>query len=187
MDKPAKSPPKAISIHALREEGDRYARHLDGHDQHFYPRPPRGGRPLKRSDLDKQPCRFLSTPSARRATTAAQQGAGRGQGFLSTPSARRATRRQAAGLLGQGHFYPRPPRGGRPAVAASTMQPHEISIHALREEGDRRQAAGLLGQGHFYPRPPRGGRLQSCGDTRGCSAISIHALREEGDRHKKNV
>ena len=35
-----------------------------------------------------------------------------------------------------GHFYPRPPRGGRlrMAQAPSTMQP--ISIHALREEGD---------------------------------------------------
>ena len=34
-----------ISIHALREEGDRH--HLAGltaHFQHFYPRPPRGGR-----------------------------------------------------------------------------------------------------------------------------------------------
>ena len=34
-----------ISIHALREEGDQ--RRTDGHRlrNHFYPRPPRGGRP----------------------------------------------------------------------------------------------------------------------------------------------
>ena len=56
--------------------------------------------------------------------------------FLSTPSARRAT------LMAE-----------RPWVTP------EISIHALREEGDQRSR----------------GRSQRCG-------ISIHALREEGDR-----
>ena len=56
-----------ISIHALREEGDTtwylyYGRKLD-----FYPRPPRGGRQhIRRSDSQAE--RFLSTPSARRAT-----------------------------------------------------------------------------------------------------------------------
>ena len=100
-----------ISIHALREEGDIspdkyglqphyfYPRPPRGgrHGQtvkatergNFYPRPPRGGRP----ETLRNPCtneRFLSTPSARRATDV------RGAlaeyiKFLSTPSARRAT------------------------------------------------------------------------------------------------
>ena len=34
-----------ISIHALREEGDRSAGLPDSHGLYFYPRPPRGGRP----------------------------------------------------------------------------------------------------------------------------------------------
>ena len=33
--------------------------------------------------------------------------------FLSTPSARRATRQARQVSTGYGHFYPRPPRGGR--------------------------------------------------------------------------
>ena len=39
------------------------------------------------------------------------------------------------------------------------FKPYEdISIHALREEGDTPDAARYLDKAHFYPRPPRGGR-----------------------------
>ena len=58
--------------------------------------------------------------------------------FLSTPSARRAT--------------------------VHTQQPlweREISIHALREEGDNTLAARSARARYFYPRPPRGGRRGS--------------------------
>ena len=34
------------------------------------------------------------------------------------------------------HFYPRPPRGGRQELRESVKKIMEISIHALREEGD---------------------------------------------------
>ena len=34
------------------------------------------------------------------------------------------------------HFYPRPPRGGRPRLDIAKMRATGISIHALREEGD---------------------------------------------------
>ena len=79
---------------------------------YFYPRPPRGGRPASRA-RGVGTKKFLSTPSARRATCVQllnqrievisihalrEEGdptAGGldllGQGFLSTPSARRAT------------------------------------------------------------------------------------------------
>ena len=36
-----------------------------------------------------------------------------------------------------GYFYPRPPRGGRPAALRPVTPERWISIHALREEGDR--------------------------------------------------
>ena len=56
------------------------------------------------------------------------------------------------------NFYPRPPWGGRPALPADVCSMVEISIHALRGEGDG-------------------------GDPPGAQAevISIHALRGEGD------
>ena len=58
----------AISIHALREEGDRHTPNSEHGLDDFYPRPPRGGRrasPVAFLSL----LTFLSTPSARRATS----------------------------------------------------------------------------------------------------------------------
>ena len=43
--------PKSISIHALREEGDSISMSFAKAFFHFYPRPPRGGRPPKFSGL----------------------------------------------------------------------------------------------------------------------------------------
>ena len=37
-------------------------------------------------------------------------------------------------------------------------QPETISIHALREEGDTTFTPRLAPERYFYPRPPRGGR-----------------------------
>ena len=66
-----------ISIHALREEGDRSRPFPSPRSStDFYPRPPRGGRPALlmrqihrlRFSISSVIHRFLSTPSARRAT-----------------------------------------------------------------------------------------------------------------------
>ena len=59
-----------ISIHALREEGDTGATAYNWKLAYFYPRPPRGGRLIK-TCLNAWNLTFLSTPSARRATSAA--------------------------------------------------------------------------------------------------------------------
>ena len=58
----------------------------------------------------------------------------------------------------------------------------EISIHALRVEGDTTQNCLKFElMPHFYPRPPGGGRL-FCPFKLFCyNRISIHALRVEGD------
>ena len=56
-----------ISIHALREEGDCRLRKRKDWATHFYPRPPRGGRQQKKQQKQRS-SKFLSTPSARRAT-----------------------------------------------------------------------------------------------------------------------
>ena len=191
-----------ISIHALREEGDHLPRSWHLAAANFYPRPPRGGRPSRQTKMVSA-LRFLSTPSARRATRA----------FHST-------------VPGLRYFYPRPPRGGRQSCPHSRLQrlgisihalreegdlhpgdvdwPPVISIHALREEGDISSSAvfsamgvflstpsarratpewrGMLRSGcNFYPRPPRGGRRRGVWLFSTCPHISIHALREEGD------
>ena len=57
----------AISIHALREEGDCPTSVRRVPRWNFYPRPPRGGRPSRMLQV-MYPEVFLSTPSARRAT-----------------------------------------------------------------------------------------------------------------------
>ena len=56
-----------ISIHALREEGDHKLLVHTASVFNFYPRPPRGGR-QQRDNAADDVMRFLSTPSARRAT-----------------------------------------------------------------------------------------------------------------------
>ena len=130
-----------ISIHALREEGDwsgsiRWAQH-----SHFYPRPPRGGRRILYW-FDFTFTEFLSTPSARRATLQC----------LVTWSSHR-------------YFYPRPPRGGRPYNGHMFTKSFEISIHALREEGDHGTSSPMWRFQDFYPRPPRGGRHHPDGNA----------------------
>ena len=59
----------------------------------------------------------------------------------------------------------------------------QISIHALRGEGDNSGSYACGGDKYFNPRPPWGGRphpRKVCSDR---GQISIHALRGEGDRH----
>ena len=132
-------PSQQISIHALREEGDR------GPDL-----------------IALANERFLSTPSARRATQCRKWSPGP-RLFLSTPSARRATLSRYETIIDKDDFYPRPPRGGRRKIWQFVAKSFQISIHALREEGDPRHRA----------------------DRHGSDRISIHALREEGDAPKQ--
>ncbi len=125
-----------ISIHALREEGDIMPGKVwNAPTWYFYPRPPRGGRPLT----------VLSVPTHTHFYPRPPRGGRRYLlhnlavliEFLSTPSARRAT--------------------------ISKCKPAEvnvISIHALREEGDALQHRPWAASYDFYPRPPRGGRRQ---------------------------
>ena len=146
---------------------------------HFYPRPPRGGRRLcAEQGLDRVPISIHALREEGDRWNRPQQKMM--VLFLSTPSARRATRHQHR----------------RPAGL-------KISIHALREEGDKRVKNVRSHIRNFYPRPPRGGRpisifgsamddifLSTPSARRATEAakaaapvedISIHALREEGD------
>ena len=168
-----------ISIHALREEGD-------GQGANYW----------------SVGATFLSTPSARRATQIFSSVA-LPVSFLSTPSARRATSTVMGWRLTGAYFYPRPPRGGRrrhssrapfkPEISIHALreegdalwrhcpQAQPISIHALREEGDASYNRVTYTRSDFYPRPPRGGRPFPHRRQDRDGQISIHALREEGD------
>ena len=155
-------PPSPAPLLFLSTPSARRATHFRHHCQpargDFYPRPPRGGRPNPGRRItwtfsisihalrEEGDCSFVMAASSQIS-------------FLSTPSARRATRKRLDQRQYPGHFYPRPPRGGRRAHEIDGLGNRAISIHALREEGDTCSRPG-----------------------RWSTEISIHALREEGDR-----
>ncbi len=152
--------------------------------EHFYPRPLRGGRPAPPASTSCSAsisihalCEEGDT-SANRCWTASRK-------FLSTPSARRATLAPylvlvhrnisihalceegdttAADCYPQDHnFYPRPLRGGRPLHHHLTSN-RELFLstpsarRATFQPGTERPV-----ESHFYPRPLRGGRpTDSC-------------------------
>ena len=145
-----------ISIHALREEGDKWSAVKPIMLKNFYPRPPRGGRQSvkdaraqltkisihalrEEGDPDGQ-CIYLSDDISIHALReegdpAYPHPTYPNQGFLSTPSARRATDNFDLDLTLIG-FLSTPS-----ARRATTMEDDMagvkiISIHALREEGD---------------------------------------------------
>ena len=105
--------------------------------------------------------------------------------FLSTPSARRATHRGTKQAAAKSYFYPRPPRGGRLCGRLCADLEDLISIHALREEGDV-AAVRIGGEATLFLSTPSARRATPQQQTlRGESNISIHALREEGDNSKQ--
>ena len=125
----------SISIHTLREEGDRSRR-----------RPLQSQRRISIHALREEGDNFR--PGTLKKYQAISIHALREEGdisqrlcfpvrllFLSTPSARRATQRFVYNARHEMDFYPRPPRGGR-----------RVSRTRWRLRC------------HFYPRPPRGGR-----------------------------
>ena len=146
----------SISIHALRVEGDTLFIAFFPSAENFYPRPPGGGRqPWSR--IVSPSSKFLSTPSGWRATDYLIHDTETCK-FLSTPSGWRAT-----------------------AVCTQNRPALEISIHALRVEGDSclRNSPQLASCISIHA-------LRVEGDSGECrpepdGAISIHALRVEGD------
>ena len=113
----ATPPPRAghrgqhISIHALCEEGDALPPSAVARWRYFYPRPLRGGR---RSQVCRHShcIKFLSTPSARRATRALHWPLLHRQISIHALCEEGDVRSDAVGA-GYGNFYPRPLRGGR--------------------------------------------------------------------------
>ena len=193
-----------ISIHALREEGDqRGFVQIQGH-HHFYPRPPRGGRPCRFSRW--QHIRSISIHALReegdpkRTVLTLTRGisihALREEGdphvastpssarlFLSTPSARRATR-SFLSLVRQPSRFLSTPSARRATITYTHNKAliEMISIHALREEGDTLSstpdASSMMISIHALREEGDDGAVFAHVPVDG---ISIHALREEGD------
>ena len=127
---------QGISIHALREEGDR--RRWSGRApwSDFYPRPPRGGRPGYHVIYANE---FVISIHALREEGDPLDKAGDVFSDISI----HALREEGDKFYTQfrvycAYFYPRPPRGGRPHNAGDGAVHVLISIHALREEGDEK-------------------------------------------------
>ena len=78
--------------------------------------------------------------------------------FLSTPSARRATQAVLRRMrLPDISIHALREEGDYSCDGDGPQE--RISIHALREEGDASCTAANAAARYFYPRPPRGGRL----------------------------
>ena len=146
-----------ISIHALREEGDNHLRRPDGRPEiSIHALREEGDPPGLLAGA--HPVRFQSTPSARRATVSFYRYVSQ-HGFQSTPSARRAT------------FHP-----------VCRAKSCNISIHALREEGDDVLPLRLRAETLFQSTPSaRRATIVKASQCADLPDISIHALREESD------
>ena len=79
------------------------------------------------------------------------------------------------------NFYPRPPRGGRPAKTETRKGKGKISIHALREEGDASANRAATTPMIFLSTPSARRATGTVQGRKQNNSISIHALREEGD------
>ena len=146
----------AISIHALREEGDPLPCCRGFMLPDFYPRPPRGGRRARWNPLVLIPV------------------------FLSTPSARRATAIDVSGQIGrQISIHALREEGDLSASYYYTFS--KISIHALREEGDQEQLLAEINRRRFLSTPSARRATECAFSGHRSGTISIHALREEGD------
>ena len=147
-----------ISIHALREEGDKSRLcSLEGAGISIHALREEGDADQEAMKLLQT--KFLSTPSARRATSPRNRCRRRVNRISIHTLREEGDLRCAESAEAQTDFYPRPPRGGRrgftpvphqsglflstpsarraTCAIAAPKDRHSISIHALREEGDK--------------------------------------------------
>ena len=123
----------------------------------FYPRPPRGGRPTAAAPSTSAAYFYPRPPRGGRLSSWSSDLAD--IIFLSTPSARRATPQAVRGHGGHQISIHALREEGDDAIGERQDVKRLISIHALREEGDPIQFDLHNCKDDFYPRPPRGGRL----------------------------
>ena len=124
---------------------------------------------------------FLSTPSVRRATDRFSQFMPEDVQFLSTPSVRRATiANKLNEIVPDISIHALREEGDRKTW--NVRDQTKISIHALREEGDTARKTKTINLSQFLSTPSvRRATLTAVFASKFFYFISIHALREEGD------
>ena len=181
----------SISIHAPREGSDQPGITASGHSSDFYPRSPRGERPVGYFLFVPRVVRFLSTLPARGATWPPSTTQSSSALFLSTLPARGATHlllygvkipdlflstlpARGATTTGPctpppcpGNFYPRSPRGERHGAAAAVQQDRQFlstlpARGATAAAGRKYPAAGFLST-----LPARGATILQIADVLG--------------------
>ena len=197
--------PLEISIHAPREGSDPLCpRRLTPTRTYFYPRSPRGERPVRKICAADGGHFYPRSPRGERPHRG--RGRGRGQDFYPrSPRGERPATGDGAPLFCARYFYPRSPRGERPTALnrfalkppsflstlparGATPGPHFlqvlalISIHAPREGSDRwsRNSGGQCQISIHAPREGSDG--PPAGPPAGMQTISIHAPREGSDK-----
>ena len=149
-----------ISIHAPREGSDRDSRAADVLASLFLSTLPARGATEKFEILPVEIKQFLSTLPARGATLW-----GHGQHFSVQ------------------YFYPRSPRGERPAKQPVGVCQRHISIHAPREGSDLQNSQFEFANAIFLSTlPARGATSSSAQQSTSAGQISIHAPREGSDQ-----
>ena len=146
-----------ISIHALRVEGDGHVVLVDGFGKLFLSTPSGWRATIKLLARCYNPNEFLSTPSGWRATKFLLVFNARAV-FLSTPSGWRATN-----------------------LISLCEACHNISIHALRVEGDGPGLGDIINAFIFLSTPSGWRATHKAIAAKIGMNISIHALRVEGD------
>ena len=149
-------PYSTISIHAPREGGD-----------------------AKHWTFDEAMKVFQSTPPARGATLPGMRPGQ--QNDISIHAPREGGDICFAKCLygTNGHFNPRPPRGGRPSGSGAYDRG---CLQSTPPRGGRHDRSLLrTNKNDFNPRPPRGGRPSDAAAEAKAQSISIHAPREGGD------
>ena len=149
--------------------------------RHFYPRSPRGERPVHSPLFGQTLCHFYPrSPRGERLVWCDSRPA-RIHFYPRSPRGERPG--VSRSVRPTGYFYPRSPRGERrqPACNVATGD-HDFYPRSPR--GERRSPSNRSNcyPSHFYPRSPRGERPVNDRFHSQSSKISIHAPREGSDR-----
>ena len=168
-----------ISIHVPRMGDDRQHRGIAGGKQHFYPRPPYGGRPTMRPVQKRWTTYFYPRPP---------YGGRRGYGQhhyhhrdISIHVPRMGDdAANGFGLYPGGYFYPRPPYGGRPMFGKS-MSHSMLFLSTSPVWGTTYDLSDLASVGDISIHVPRMGDDPVLYAFRRAAHISIHVPRMGDD------
>ena len=122
-----------ISIHAPREGSDSISLAFERSTAYFYPRSPRGERPIWTTPSSLSGYFYPRSPRGERPPPTASSAS---WGYFYPRSPRGERRTRSWRTFTPSYFYPRSPRGERPVAELDCLARLRISIHAPREGSD---------------------------------------------------